>query len=95
MDRQITMILRSAACLRAGIDLARELHGKGFDARVVFLCPGCRSGRACTRQQGSPDPSAPECFTDRRAACAPAGFQYADEDRISGMIRKSDIVLPL
>ena len=95
MTQKITVILRQPSQIDRGLEAARVLAGAEASPNVVFLCPECASRQACRNSDGRITASPVPCFTDRRDACAPAGFQCADADWIVRLIRESDIVVPL
>jgi hypothetical protein len=95
MNKQVTVVLRRPEQIRQGLVAARQLIGGRPRPIIVFLCPGCRSRRACRNETAAQEGLRADCFTDRCDACAPEGFQWADAGRIARIIRDSDIVVPL
>jgi|GEM_PF-2373073 len=95
MNKQVTVVLRRPEQIRQGLVAARQLNGGRPRPNIVFLCPGCRSRLACRNETATPEDLPADCFTDRCDACAPAGFQWADDGRIARLIREADIVVPL
>jgi hypothetical protein len=93
--KRITVICRQPSQIGRGLEAARVLSGSKASLNVVFLCPECASRQACRNCEHAGKSSPVLCLTDRTDACAPAGFQPAEADRIVRLIRHSDIVMPL
>jgi hypothetical protein len=93
--KRITVICRQPSQIGRGLEAARALSGAEASLTLVFLCPGCASRQACRNGEHRIASSPVRCVTDRRDACAPAGFQPSGTERIVRLIRQSDIVMPL
>jgi len=95
MANLVIVMLRRPEQIRSGLEAGRKLCEQGDSARIVFLCPGCAARLACRSAAPRPGGHDPECFTDGRKDCAPAGFRSVEADRIARIFRRADLVVPL